>query len=387
MAGFADILGLPAQDATPPEGGQEGALPQGFAGMVGGLPPGMPQAGAPATPQEHAERVAGWTGFLTNLQQNPQMQQVLMTVGGRLLQGRHQGQSTGGAIGEALQLGMLHKSMLDENQRAARLAERKMQMEEQQHAAQTAESQARTAESTTMLPTKAKKAQLEIQRLEAELPNAKTAAEVKGLQLKLEKQKADFQAALAADPNGTTMESAWLAEAQKPTLDAEKEGAATAKLRADTGYTGAHQALAEAQTDAVKEGRGKGGGTGGSSAQVLNRKDLEARLKEADPELAQDSKKLNKAVLDYERTQKKKDDQAGFMDYVAKGGVDISTPESLDKALMAYEKLKTRFGDSSAPAAAGTPTAAPPMAARVVGKVYQTPKGPMTWTGSGWKPS
>lgn len=39
---------------------------------------------------------------------------------------------------------------------------------------------------------------------------------------------------------------------------------------------------------------------------------------------------------------------------------------------------------SQLPAPAAQPQAAPPAASRVIGQVYQTPRGPLKWTGTGW---
>lgn len=42
-------------------------------------------------------------------------------------------------------------------------------------------------------------------------------------------------------------------------------------------------------------------------------------------------------------------------------------------------------GAGAKPAPAAAPPPAPPQAQREPGKVYQTPKGPLTWTGTGWR--
>ncbi|CUW38783.1 protein of unknown function [Magnetospirillum sp. XM-1] len=69
-----------------------------------------------------------------------------------------------------------------------------------------------------------------------------------------------------------------------------------------------------------------------------------------------------------------------------------SWPAKIVRSLSPFDILKDTPAQITPPAAAAPvkapqQPAIPPMASRVKGKVYDTPRGPMTWTGTGWVPA
>ena len=70
------------------------------------LEPAPIEVGPPKTPQEFAERKSAWSAFAQRLQNDPTAQQLMLSIGLRMMQPRGQGQTAGGhfagAVGDAL---------------------------------------------------------------------------------------------------------------------------------------------------------------------------------------------------------------------------------------------------------------------------------------------
>lgn len=69
---------------------------------------------APASEEELVQRKKGWQGFLDTLRNDKGLQQALLRAGGELIAGPRRGESTGSAIGRALQTGVLTKAQADQ---------------------------------------------------------------------------------------------------------------------------------------------------------------------------------------------------------------------------------------------------------------------------------
>lgn len=89
------------------------------------------------------------------------------------------------------------------------------------------------------------------------------------------------------------------------------------------------------------------------------------------------------------------EEQASQKDQVAQKRAELESAYAIDIATgtMTDGQPATVQDPQTTPAAPGAQpsspvlTAPPPMQSRVKGQVYQTPKGPMRWTGTGWTPA
>lgn len=86
---------------------------------IGGMLEPTPGSGPPATPQEFEERKSGWQQFAHRLQTDPQVQQLVLNMGLRLMQDRQPGVSArghvAGAIGDSMEY-MSQKQMQQKEQ-------------------------------------------------------------------------------------------------------------------------------------------------------------------------------------------------------------------------------------------------------------------------------
>lgn len=101
-----NVPGMPQYAVQPAPSPSPGPGPQAS--------PQAPPANA-VPPEELAQRQAGWKSILQGFMAQPNAQQILLSVGLKLLQGRRPGESIGQQLGGAIQTGYTANSMLDAN--------------------------------------------------------------------------------------------------------------------------------------------------------------------------------------------------------------------------------------------------------------------------------
>lgn len=183
--GFLDILGLGG-------GSPEITEQNGFNTAVNGLPAGAPQPSPPASPEEHQQRVSGWQQFMTKMQTDPAMQQMLFHVGTQLMQPIPRGQTQLGHLGRAMQGGQMYLQFLRQNEDRAKNDAEKMRMEQEKNQATIEHTRQQTAASTQRMQQDAELFPQTKQRLAQELQNLQVSG-------RLNEAKA-LQAEFDADP-------------------------------------------------------------------------------------------------------------------------------------------------------------------------------------------
>lgn len=153
--------------------------------VVNPAPSWLPQKTPPATAEEYEQRKSKWTEVLNRIQENPNMKQILLTVGTRLMQGRRPGQSTLGGIAEAIQLGMLHDAFLDANTAAQANKEREFKMKEAESAARVEESKTNIERSRQQIEQGNQKFPMELQKLELDSKVATLNAKIAEMNFKV----------------------------------------------------------------------------------------------------------------------------------------------------------------------------------------------------------
>jgi hypothetical protein len=145
-------------------------------------------------------------------------------------------------------------------------------------------------------------------------------------------------------------------------------------------------ALEKAHANYYNRAAKDGGRGGGTAAEVQKVNQIAAALRQKDPERyaampGQDILDARELLDAYKREQI----AAGILKGTALPGVDIG--ETTDAAITQQKKIRestaASLGGTKAPAASGIPAPAD----RKVGQVYDTPKGKMKWTGTGWTPA
>ena len=99
--------------------------------LAQGLQQAPPGVGPPQSPEQQAQRKAGWRGTLEKIRNDPDMLMTLITIGGAMMQNVPPGQSTGQHIAGAVGQGLSYQG---------RLAALRRQVEERKAAQQREES-------------------------------------------------------------------------------------------------------------------------------------------------------------------------------------------------------------------------------------------------------
>lgn len=347
------VLATPA--ATPP---QEMLLP----------PPEAPAAPAPAP------------SFLENMRTNPGISQAMLMMGARLMQGPRHGQDELGALGDAAMIGLTAHQMLKQNQHDQGIAEQEQLRKANLANAQIGEIKQRTDEAKGEQP-------LKLQQFKLKIDALSRMDDLEKAQQGYKKLKANFFDAYANSTSGN-IEQIWLQELQNPALEAAgKLRLQESQIRAHDSQAGENTAragLITAQTENPEKYASSG--KGGSSAAVLNRRDVEANLRVENPN-ASDAE-IKRMVREQETTLKAKDTHSALVDYAGKMGLDPSNPKDLEKihkghaALAAMAGKEGGVGSPAPTAAPAAPAPLPPKKDLIVGQNYP---GYGVWSGTGFK--
>lgn len=318
----------------------------------------------PATPEEFEQRKAGWMSVLENLNQriqsDPNTRTVLMMMGLRALQGKRPGQSTVQALGETAGIGFMTDQMLDQNQYARDMAERKMQREEAESKARVGESEARTSRARQEMEFAAQEQPEKLAKLQRD-------AKVSALKLREAELQTAVQEAIARkDPTGEMRAKAALDKVQLELKNlgsqiaahaaSAKASTALANMReAETNYRNTladPNAPQEAKDAALMALGGASQGRGGTSAMVLNRQDLAKHYaKVLDKPV--DSKEVSEAVIAHERTEKLKTLKSEYAEFLKNWG------GSEEAGWQAFKNMQKRFGVDLDQMFGGTDTGVP----------------------------
>lgn len=211
-----EVAAMPVQPQIEAPSGDMGAV-------VNPSPKWIPQQSEPASPEDYNARKSGWEQVLTQFLQDPNMKQVMLTVGTRLMQGTKPGQGTLGGIADAIQQGALHYSFLESNQKAQAMKEREMQMKEAESAAMVDSRKATTAKMKQDTAFDAQEQPTKMEKLQRE---AKTA----GIKLRIaELEQVVAEAQGRNDPTGE----------KRAKMELDKSKAELARIQAATGASNA----------------------------------------------------------------------------------------------------------------------------------------------------
>lgn len=346
---------MPVPLPATPESGQ-GANTM-LASMGDVVNPSSVQKAPPASPQEYEQRKAGWQTFLDRMQNDPQARMALMVGAARMMQGRKQGQSTGGAIADSIMMGMGADQMMDYNKAQAAIKEREMGMKEAESGARVESVKANTARTRQGTEFDAQEQPLKLEKLQRD-------AKVSALKLRAAELEAVVQEYEARnDPDGAKRfkqaqdkVKAELARIQAQTQQASSgaaENSAQARLYGaqadqadqmakwqktltDPKATEDEKAQAERNIQLFKRSQG-----GGSSAQVMNRADL-ARQYSITLGKPVGSKEVTEAVLNHEKTKQKADLEEQYAKYLETQ--TATSPAQEEAAWKRWVAMKRRFG-------------------------------------------
>lgn len=175
MATFADMInGTPQMMGPGPGSGQMGQV----------VNPMSEQTGLDhSPPKDEADlqsRVSGWQDFMTKMQTDPVLRNTMMTVGAHLIAGpQFMGENTGSIVGRAIQNGLLTHQLGRAHEASAARATRQENRADASAQAQISSSEAaaenmrqKTASDKESMPSKKRKAELEIQAKEQQLEQA-----------------------------------------------------------------------------------------------------------------------------------------------------------------------------------------------------------------------
>lgn len=282
------------------------------------MPPIEIQPGPPTDAQQQAHRASGWQLFSKKLQTDPAWQMALLSFGTNLMQPVQPGQSKAGHFGQALTQGANTLSATQQGIRKAGLEERRVAADERRVAAdetrvrhegrrvdvvektadeQIKESQQKRAHNEKLYPKTIEKLDADIKKLVAAGKVDEAQAEFLSERARLYPQEvqADLRRASAAERS-----------ADKPGQTTEMF-AMTAQAMVDSGEV---KTLPEALSKLGAAHFGKAGGK--ASSTVQNRNQMREELKKAHPKEASESdeafeQRISKALLEFEKTSKKKE--------------------------------------------------------------------------------
>ena len=365
---FADILGTGVEQ--PPE-------------QPGVVPPAQVQAQVPP------EAAPAGGGFMDKLKNDQAFAQAAIMMGARLMQGPRAGQDVIGAFGDAAMIGTQAYAFGKQNELENQRAGEKARVQNAQTEAQTAGTQADTQAKVLTNAENVQTSRDRVKALRLKAQSLERAGKLEESRFILDKAKAEYMAAKVGDPNSTDMEKLWEEELQRPVEDAKSkrklQGAQALYYEGAAEHQGAAADLAKAQKENPEKFS-----KSGPSATVQNRKDIEARILEANPGISK--QELHQKVIEFETTAKHKATADAFSAFVANGGYDLSTAAGAQKAEVAFQnhqKIVGRLtGGGAAPTpASGTPPAAPAQALpkskddMVAGQLYLVGGKPRKWNG------
>lgn len=223
---------IAAQPSMPTE--QAGRM----SSLVNPVPQGLPVKSAPTSPEDFEQRKAEWGNILTRIHQDPNLQQILLTVGTRLLQGQKPGQTGMGAVGDAIQMGAMQYQFQQQNALENANKQRELSMKEAESNARVEALKANTAQSSQSMRFDAEKQPLTIDKLKLD-------QRISTLKVKVAEAEEKVQAAIEAqDPSGE--------KRAKLQLDTLKQ-----KLASEIAQTGAQNASAAAHSANAENTRNK----------------------------------------------------------------------------------------------------------------------------------
>lgn len=175
MATFADMInGTPQMMGPGPGSGQMGQV----------VNPMSEQTGLDhSPPKDEADlqsRVSGWQDFMNKMQTDPVLRNTMMTVGAHLIAGpQFLGENTGSIVGRSIQNGLLTHQLGRAHEASAARATRQENRADASAQAQISSSEAaaenmrqKTAADKESMPSKKRKAELEIRSKEQQLEQA-----------------------------------------------------------------------------------------------------------------------------------------------------------------------------------------------------------------------
>lgn len=412
--GYAQAFPLAEEPPAPTAPLIDGVPGMSYASFEQPVPPEVEAMHRPAaTPAEVEVRKQGWMQVVQRAVQNPNLMRAIGMFGAQLAQPMAPGQSGAGHWSNAIQLGTTAYQFGEEaeRQRARETQQDAMQRQRHDLALRQGEEGIAASQSTRRLnevrlpgieaqtritlateQDAIKNVQLERQRTEQLLANAKTTAEKDAIALKRLKEEDAIISSLP--PNLRTQ--AVMAEYQKPQLELDRIKAAIKASNAQAGQAGSAAAENAAQTKLLNlqykdlaamspeerrqfSLRTKGGQT---SAQVQLIDTFKASVKAANPQLS--DQELNARVVDF-MTNKKADDLAAYLDYR-----DNSPPkkgQSDEEHFREFAKLRdlARKGGAAPPAARATPA---PVTRLQIGSTATNPATgeKIRWDGAKWVP-
>lgn len=294
------------------------------------LPPGMQtlpqvdgQGAQDAAALQNALKVEGatgqgtGTGFFDKLRTDPKLSQAMLAMGSALMQGPKQGQDQFGLFGNAMMAGALTHNMLTLNESADQRAT-------QESDARVVESTQRTAASAQRMKQDTELHPLLLDKYREEIKRAGAAGELDRVRMLKE----------------TFMNSP---ENLEKVLNADLT---SKRASAASGFASANSAnaLAEMRRDEMKDPSKYQSKSGhGGSAQVQTLDTLTKYYASIYPDKPDAEHK--QMALDYQSTAKRKEDQAQFSTFARDQGFDLTNPKEFDKAVSAFDRVKTHFGE------------------------------------------
>lgn len=317
-------------------GGGEAPQPD-MGGQLAEPLPGLTVA-APTTPEETAMRRGAWATLFDKIKTDPGVQMMLMKFGTSLMQPIPAQQSSFGHLGSALQSSVDYLQAYKDTEARRKLIEQQTRLEAArektegkrpaQVEAETAGRQAETGAVQTLTP--ARKA-----KIEAEIKELETSGKLKGDQAAYYRVRAQ-QYPGEVEAELTRARASLTAAGRNPELERLR---VVAQAAVDSGE---YKTLDEAM---VAYGGPRFGGK--QSAQVINRADIEKRLKTTNPQNEGETDsaykaRINKLTLEEERKAKHKPFYEGYQAWLKDNSLNYG---SETEAFNAYVSLRRRMGE------------------------------------------
>lgn len=343
------------------------------------------EAGAPEAPTA-APSQSQEPGFLDKLRSDPNMMKSMLMAGARLMQGVRPGENPMAAFGDAVMIGNATHEMLKENQRKAVLEEQEAQRRNALADAQIGQANANTDNLRQTTSQNAAKFPAEQQKLAEDVRRLRLAGDFEGARARIEAFKAEHQGEIFKSEQAVRQ-----ANINQSNAAAGASGAAAEASRANTRMNtikadAASELYQQGQYGTVLYGTQKTG-AGAAKDQLEG---LKVTLKAAYPN-ASDQEVAQMAL---EVSSGKKGQQLETLKALIDYGDDAQRTWAQTQL---YDMAKGKASQGPSPvsgtpktpppvgmAPGGVAPALPPLASRVVGQVYPTPKGPMKWTAAGW---
>lgn len=369
---------------TPPAFGQQGPAP-GTPPVVPGGPAGVPASpAAPATPVPAAATAPvgfrPWDDPMT-----------MLTLGAGLLQPIQPGGTAGGVAGQALVNAMQAYVGGQERSRRAGLQEREVTSSERRTGAIEREEKRREKDSAVnrrrleqQISQNEKLFPETLRRLNAEIDRGVAAGSLDEARAELLRQEA--------------RENPQKIQAQINLMNAQ--AAAAGKPGTADIFNATVQSIAASEDISPDEARARLGGSyfgrGGRSSGGGTLQEITKMVRAANPQRPEEdsqayNQRINQIALDQHKSAVRKDYTTQLSDFLKSSAADVTRFRTIDEAVQFFNDKIWKAGGRELPDEAQGAVAPPPPAPqdpaqREKGKTYQTPKGLMEWTGTGWRP-